>query len=1271
MTKRCFAAFAFVLLLVFATNSPAQIATTSLRGIVKDPSGAVIPGAKVTISNAANGQKFSTTSDASGGYVFATIPPAQYTITAAAAGFASQSKVAELLVNQPATVNFTMTVKAVTTINVSAEAQTLNTTDASLGNSMGNTMIQALPSETRNVPDLLSLQPGVLYMPTMGENLNNMSGDSRSGSVNGVRSDQSDVTMDGVDDNDQVYGFAFTGVLRETQDSIDEFRVTTGNSDPDQGRSAGAQVSMVTKSGTNQFHGAAYEYNRPTFTVANNWFNKQSELASGYANVPGKLIRNIFGADVGSPVRRDKLFFFGNYEGTRIAENYEVVQGADGAGVPTAAYDSGELQYPGAILSPQQVAALDAGCQTCNTTAYPYGPGPDPDALAYFAKLPVANGFLEGDGLNTGSYSFSSPNAQTLNTSIFRLDYTPNDKHRIFVHGQLQKDTTDSPEYFPGQGPQNVFEDNSKGIIAGDTWSISPNLVNDLRYGFIRQGYSNRGLANADYVDFRFMPTETAETPTTITSVPVNNIVDNFNWNHGNHDFQFGANLRFLTMNESNNANSFQNASSNPYWLGGDPPGYGNVPSGFQNSYVIAYGNLVGDIPSVTNNWNYQITSPTSGTLLSDGTPIVRHFRSTEVEYYLQDEWHATPKLVVTLGLRHSILGVPWETSGQEVAPTIDTHAWYQEREAAALQGQIYEPNLAFAPTGPFYGKPGYWPRPNDNIAPRLAIAYSPDAKTSIRAGFGMYYDHFGEGLVNAFDQHGSFGMSTQITNPAGTYDSESSPRFTGRNTLPFTNGTAPATTPFPFTAPQAFAITWGLDSKIKTPYTEAFNLSVQRQFAGGWTLETDYVGTLGRHLLQSLDLAEPTDFVDPNGGGDYYTAGSMLSHQADLNNGSCNCIYNNSNNPPTVTGNTATIQPIKYFEDMFPWMANFDYSGESATQAIFNDEWVPFRSNLGATTALADLDFFCYSGSEEVPYPCPASFQPRFWQGQFSSLYALSSIGSSYYNAAQVVLRHPFSHGLQVDVSYTFSHSIDLGSDAERNTEFATSGSSGSFSDIINTWRPYLNRASSDFDTRHLLTVDWVYEMPFGHGKALGGNANRFVNAFIGGWQWSGLSRVTSGLPFSLFEPGWTTDWQIESYGVVTGPVKMRRHFDSNGDPQFFDNPDAINNSLSCGGQVCPGQTGPAGNIRLPYPGETGSRNAFRGDGLFDVDSGVTKSWNVNKLREGSTLKFDWEIYNVTNTVRFDPASISSGLTGGSLGVASSLMSEPRVMQFALRYDF
>jgi hypothetical protein len=1248
--------FALVLLLSIATASSfAQNATTSLRGTVTDPTGAVVPGATVTLLDSATGQRFVATSKASGEYQLAQIPPAKYNISVTASGFGNQSKVAELLVDQPATINFALSMQTNNVIvDVTAAAQTLNTSDASLGDSTNNATIQALPSETRNIPDLLSLQPGVLYLPNTASNPQMQ--DSRSGAVNGGRSDQGNITLDGMDDNDQVNGFAFTGVLRMTQDSVEEFRVTTGIANADAGRSSGAQVSLVTKSGTNKFHGAAYEYNRPTITVANDFFNKLGQLNSGEDNRPGKLIRNIFGGDVGGPIFKDKLFFFANYEGTRRAESAQVTRT-----VPTAAYQQGILQYTGdsasgatetQTITPAQLAVLDAGCQVCKTAAYSPGPGANPNALAYFNSVPAANGFSQGDGLNTGSYSFASPNPNSLNTTIVRLDYIPSSKHRIFARGNLQKDTTGAVEQFPGQGPSYELTDNTKGMTFGDTWSISPSMVNDIRYGYIRQGYGNSGVGSGDYVDFRFLDTATAETRNTIVSVPVNNIIDNLTWSKGKHTFEVGGNWRLVHQNRNSDSTSFNNASSNPYWLGQNPPdpstlGLDPVDGGFSNSYVIAYANLVGTVPSVTNSYNYAVTSASTGTLLNDGAFIDRHFKANEYEWFIQDSWRPLPNLTVTYGIRQTILQTPWETKGQQVTPTIDTHTWFTQRETAALQGQIYEPELEFAPSGPFYNKPGFWPKSKNNFAPRLAVAYSPDNKTSIRAGFGMYYDHYGQSLVSIFSEQGSFGISSLITNPAGNFTSESAPRFTGRHAIPFSNGAAAPTQTYPYAPPAGpatgFAITWGIDSKLKTPYSESFDFSVQREVKGGWTVEAAYIGRLGRHLLQSLDLTEPVDFNDPQGGGDYYTAGGQLSALVDQNGGNAN----------------ANVPTIPYFEHLFPFMAGVTTNscptpGQTATQAIYCNEWAPYRSNLGATTALSDIDFYCN-------YGCPAGYQSKFWQSQFSSLYALSTIGMSYYNAGQLTLRHPMSHGLQTDISYTYSRSIDFGSDAERSTEFSTGVSTGA-SSIINTWKPYLNRGVSDFDTTHIVTVDWVYKLPFGRGATYLANSNRFVDAFIGGWQSSGIFRITSGLPFSVQEPGWTTDWQQEGYGIVTGKVQTHRHFDQNGEPQFFAG--TSNNDINSG--VNNGTP-----IRLPYPGETGQRNNFRGDGLLGLDSGLTKSWG---LGEYGKLKFAWEVYNVTNTMRFDVGggNFNGQLTSGStLGVSSALLNPPRRMQFSLRYDF
>ena len=468
----------------------AQTSFTSLRGTVTDASGALIPNAQVQLRNIATNAGINGVSDSSGLFQFPQLAPGTYTITVTAPGFGPSTKQGQLLVNQPATINFQLgVVQSSQTVNVSAETQTLNNIDATIGNAFNSQTIEALPSEGRNVPDLLSLQPGVLYL---GRNVDQQS-DSRSGSVNGARSDQTNVTLDGLDDNNQEQGLAFTGVLRPTLDSTEEYRVATTNANADSGYSSGAQVSIVTRSGTNAFHGSLYEYNRTSLGLANDWFNKASQISQGEPNRPGKLIRNTFGAWVGGPIKKDKIFFFGTYEGQRTAENTQITRT-----VPTASFKLGDVKYTSnnavVTLNPSQIAIMDPQCSANGTC--PWGPGVDPNVLDYFSQYPTANGLAQGDGLNLGSYTFSSPSPGSLNTGIAKFDYQINDHHHLFVRGNLQKDTTAGVLQYPGQPASSFTTDNTKGLAAGWDWTLNAQMINDLRYGYVRQGNAeSRGRA--------------------------------------------------------------------------------------------------------------------------------------------------------------------------------------------------------------------------------------------------------------------------------------------------------------------------------------------------------------------------------------------------------------------------------------------------------------------------------------------------------------------------------------------------------------------------------------------------------------------------------------------------------------------------------------------------------------------------------------------------------------------------------------------------------
>lgn len=311
--------FAFCLIvlgvMVSSTAAFSQTSTTSLRGTVTDPSGSVVAGATVVLANTESKTERTATTGGDGSYQFLFLVPGNYTLTVSAKGFAQYKQTGlALLVNTPATVSMQLKVGAASeVVSVTSEAPALNLVDASLGNSFGEVQVKQLPLEGRNVPDLLSLQAGVAYT---GNRLDiDRDQDTRNGAVNGARSDQSNITLDGVDVNDQSNGYAFTSVLPTTLDSVQEFRVTTSNYNADQGTGSGAQVALVTKSGTDNFHGSLYEYMRNTFSSANDYFVKSAEVASGQPNVPDKLIRNIFGVSVGGPIKKDRLFFFGELRG--------------------------------------------------------------------------------------------------------------------------------------------------------------------------------------------------------------------------------------------------------------------------------------------------------------------------------------------------------------------------------------------------------------------------------------------------------------------------------------------------------------------------------------------------------------------------------------------------------------------------------------------------------------------------------------------------------------------------------------------------------------------------------------------------------------------------------------------------------------------------------------------------------------------------------------------------------------------------------------------
>lgn len=1358
-------AFVFILLAALVPLAAAQL-TSQLNGSVTDPSGATVSGAKITLTEPATGSKRTTESNSSGLYQFLDVQPGDYRLEATATGFAPYALAElKLVVKTPATVHIQLQVAGVAQqVTVEGVAPLINRTDATLGNVVDQDQLAELPIPDRNVVSLLSLQPGVAYLGTQV----NPDTDTRSGAVNGLRSDQSNVTLDGIGVNDQNNGYAFTSVLNVPPDSVEEFRVTTANSNADSGYSSGAQVSLATKSGTNKFHGSAYEYNRNTVFSANDPFLKEAQVSNGEPNTRPELLRNVFGVTFGGPIKKDRLFFFANYEGRRDAQATSVERT-----VPTASLRAGVVQYycpggdttacPGnSVLGTDgQTYTAQPGYQALGiipsgqpqqgqnelTLIDPNAIGPNAGISQLLPQYPLPNQTNIGDGVNTQGYQFASPAKSSYNTYLFRTDYHVNSSgsETLFWRGELQYYNIPGLEQFPGQSASSRQLDDSKGSTIGLNSLINPKLINDFRWGWIRQGGQIAGVSQDPGVFLSGIDSLVPFTRSNIYFVPVNQFTDTLNWIRKNHTFEFGTDLFIIRNDRTSYLDSFSDVQTNPVYLntGGissptnnpnplnpannpNPTSPGNnynpVDGSFSSNYDTAIALALGVFAEGDGIYNYDH----SGNALPQGAPIKRRYAVNDYEFYGQDTWRMKPNLTVTYGLRWVLEAPPYETNGLQVAPCVQASGggcsnqnvadWYNHTAQLMAQGQPANNagEISFTLGGPKNNGPGLWNWDHKDFSPRIAAAWAPDTgdgwvskilgkkdQFSIRGGYSITYDHFGIPIVNSFDQHGSFGLSTDLGNPAGIVTVQGAPRFTclvpgnpagtSGSCLPqpcpilqgpsCLYGPTPSGT-FPVTPSNGnFAINWGLDQSVKTPYSHVFNFSLSRQITSKSSLQVAYVGTVSRRLPMQVDLAMPANPTDPSSKSIYFQAAKMLSMAA---------AQPTTNPNFTHSGvDVNSVQPIPFFENFFPAWAGVGVqsalanqgtpagsaaltcangnlpANPTATQNIY-ELWTCNLHNETFALFLMDLPNSITGLSPSLPNGVNGPYQ--FYHDQFASLYAWRNIGTSNYNALQVTYNARFGANLQGQFNYTFGRSIDEASAAERVGPYEGTGGTGSDLNgggiVINAWDPLSLRGPSDFNATHQINGNMVYRLPFGRSQTLLANAGTLVQTLVGGWNVSGIVRWTSGFPITVDNgPAWATDWNIEGDAEPNGPLPAM-HTTKNASigcpsncqyvgPDMFPHPDVAQAAF-----------------RPEWPGESGVRNNVIGDGMFDIDTGVSKNFTIH---EGQRLEFSWQAFNALNDVRYDVRSAqpSLGQAVTQFGAYTKTITTPRFMQFSLRFAF
>ncbi len=1271
-----------VLLLCSGGVSYAQSGRSTVSGIVKDPQGNVVSGATLTLTDVQKNFTRTQTTAENGTYIFAAIPPGSYRLEVEAGGFKKSVAEVNAQVDSTSEVNVALEVGNVSeTVNVvSGSEAPLNTTDASIGNTFERRRIVDLPLNANNPVGLLSLQPGV----------------TRAGYVNGGRADQANVTLDGVDVNEQQRGLdivtdeAFASVLRVTRDSLQEFRVTTTNPNADQGRSSGAQVSLVTRSGSNEWHGSLFETHRNTVTSANDFFNN----AAGVDRP--QLLRNIFGGSVGGPIKRDKAFFFFNYEGFREATGTSVVRE-----VPLPSLGQGIVRYrsDSGASDPGCPAGTPAGviCLTPTEINNAYiavngtPPGVNPTGLAVLAAAAArypANDSTVGDGLNTSGFRFNARTPTQLNTYIGRFDYNPTDRQSLFVRGNYQQDVItravyfdsdcssvgDAVQCFPDTPPLTIWN-HPKGLAVGHTWTINNNLVNRFAYGFTRASFTQGGDSNENRYNFRFIFSPNAFARSLSRTTPVHNFVNDVSWIRGNHTYGFGGNVRLIRNNRTAFGASFDNAVANPsyYDFSGDSvifdvyntgnPIFADVISGGETDLRDALTAVIGRFSEFSANLVY---GP-DGTLQSAGTPTVRSFATEEYEFYWQDSWRMKPNLTLTYGLRWGTSTPVYERNGVQVKPTVSLSDYFDQRRESAAAGIPFNDPVTFDLAGKANNRPGYYSQDWNNFAPAIAVAWSPDfgdnffgnligrnGKSTLRGGFRMTYDRIGSQIAVNFDLNSVLGFTSGLGNAANTFNVSDrlGPLFTGSNPAirgnPQVGTIAPSLT-FPLTvsANEDQRIEQSLDDGITTPYNYSVNFSYGREIGKGLSFETSYVGRFARNLLASRDIMQLNNIRDPQSGLTYYEAMNRLVD------------HRYANTPINA------VPDIAFFNNLFPFMPQwYGNPALTPTQAAYAFIAQPAVGGDGITDyTFVQLLWDDAPGCTSCPFGGgPARVNNMFYQPQFAALSAFSTIAYSNYNAAQFSLRQRLGNDFTFDLNYTLSHSLDNASGLQASSAFGTAF-------IVNSLLPDSNYANSDFDSRHIINANWVLGLPFGKGKRFLSDSNTITNGILGGWTLSGIFRWNSALPIQTPFDGsrWATNWNVQSNGVRVRPVE--------GSPTRAGSPNVFGDSRAA-----------LASFRNARPGEVGDRNVIRGDHYFSLDAGLYKTFNMPW--EGHRLQFRWEVFNVTNSQFFEGLTIADLSLPrdpylrdlaptpdfGRFTSTQAPLNETksgRVMQFALRYEF
>jgi hypothetical protein len=1177
---------------------------------VYDATGAVVVGANVTAVNDATGVPMKQITNNAGLFSFPSVNPGTYTLTVEMSGFKTTRRTGvTLVVGTPSIENVTLELGDTReVVKVEASAAPINTATATLGNVVEHQAVASLPLNGRNPLNLIVLEPGV--QQNSGTTL----------TVNGTRSMSGNVTIDGIEANEASNPVPTNNVFRINPDNVEEFKVTTSNPTPEEGRNSGLNVSIATRSGTNEFHFSGVEYFRNSALNANEF----------YANAQGNPRTNIhshqYGFDVGGPIKRNKTFFYGAWQGQQVnlalaidkafgsipaVYTPQALSGIYRYFVPNTASPlviNGQKITQNSPLLVNADGSLAAGVRNCASstdlnciqtynmyTNDPLHIGGDPAVLKQLKSYPGPNNYTSGDGLNVAGYLWNTPYQVRGPRNLIRIDHSINSANSLFFRvmwaeeDQLKGDPLNSrPAIFPGLPPRGEVYRPAQNYALSWRKVISPTMVNEATIGYARFKFyftyidSDPNAASLPEWTFNNATVSYVNSPHTIRWLNTPQAIDNFSWTRGAHQLKFGANVRLYQQNNQTGTVASQalvpaislSSSLNP------PGASFNLPtSGISSTDNARLLGSINDLLGIPAN----LKAAFLGNLNQDtfvGSRSGDYYsvwdtgeRLRQYNFYGQDEWRVRKNFTVTYGVRWEINRPPTESSQPIFVP---------DRAVDGSAGPVT-----------FVKSNSVWQRANLNaFAPRLGISWSPfGTKTVIHAGYGISFDPITtyQAAAVANSQPGLAYTCTAPTYAAPTPGCGSVPNVRLSqgfpNTLP-----VPTLKPSSFLTPPAQLLgsapnTVIMDPNMKQSTVHQWNVSIQRQLPYDMVMQVGYVANRGERLYSQLDMNQISAApILPQ----------FLAMQSNLTAG---CKPDGSGCPNGIAGKTISI----------PGITSTFLNSSSTITDLQQNAAGNFAGRIEQTTLAAHL-------------------RPN---QQFGSILFLSNSADSVYHSLQTTLRKRFGNGLLFNFAYTFSKVIDDQSGDPIVTTFTPTSVS-----TINSQNIRADRGRADFDQKHVVILTWIYELPFGRGQKFMSNAPKAVNAILGGWALQGFNSNMSGQPFSISSGSKTAFYSTatNSRAVIVGNTL----------------PDDSLHPKS--GVIGPVYFTDASAFALAAPGSIGmGRNMFNGPWYWDMDGSISKTFNAT---ERVKITFRMEAFNALNHVNFRKLSSA---TVGSTSILSA----------------